>query len=78
MTLLRNPFDPSWGILMTLTRIIWGILLAPDRKMNFHELVNRVNAKTGLETGMAESSSISLARLEYNILLPYVYYVKST
>ena len=30
MALLRNPFDPSWGILMTLTRKNWGILLDPD------------------------------------------------
>jgi hypothetical protein len=32
MTLLRNPFDPAWGILMTLIQIYWGILLAPDNK----------------------------------------------
>jgi hypothetical protein len=31
MTLLRNPFDPAWGILMTLIQIYWGILLAPDK-----------------------------------------------
>ncbi len=31
MALLGNPFDPGWGILMTLTQKNWGILLAPDR-----------------------------------------------
>ncbi len=34
MALLRNPFDPSWGILMTLTRKNWGILLDPDKIQN--------------------------------------------
>jgi hypothetical protein len=34
MTLLRNPFDPAWGILLTLIQIFWGILLAPDTNTN--------------------------------------------
>jgi hypothetical protein len=35
MTLLRNPFDPAWGILLTLIQIFWGILLAPDTMAKF-------------------------------------------
>jgi len=29
---VRNPFDPDWGMLMTLIQKYWGILLAPDTK----------------------------------------------
>jgi hypothetical protein len=34
-----NPFDPHWGILMTLTRKNWGILLAPDKRVLRAEVV---------------------------------------
>jgi hypothetical protein len=39
MTLLRNPFDPAWGILLTLIQIFWGILLAPDTYI--YELIGK-------------------------------------